>query len=684
MTATTSHYETFQTRRKQLLNLLERAAPAFSGLLMKAWAETAGQLQARVDSDRFRVMILGEFKRGKSTFINALLQSEVLPADIAPCTAVINEVKWGDSPRAFLHFRQPLPASHGPIPTEARRHIDRHRGGPVPPLDIPVTDLPEFVRIPDPSADQAASVAESPYDRVEVYWPLDLCRNGVEIIDSPGLNEHHTRTKTTRDYLAHIDAVVFVMSVHALASESELALIDNDLRPSGHEFLFFVCNRFDEIRRKEDRDKIINYAYTKLSDRTRFGREGVFFLSAVDALEGRLNGDAGLVKRSGIGPLERSLERFLVEDRGRVKLLQPCSNLARGLRTALAEVIPTQRRLLDEDMANLRQRLDQVRPQLDQATRKREQVLRQVDAARMRVQDAVRREAERFFSELSHDVPLWVRKMETRPLRPIFWPSKGQVDELSQEVVARLQPAIEESLEQWRRTTLRRLLDQQMAELTESLDASLEPFLDYLQGVKARLSGGLTAAAASTSLGTGSLERVLTSGAGGALLGAGLVVASATGIGHVVAASGVAAVVTGVATQVGATLLSVALNPLFLVPAVVGVVALHRHRGAALTEQVKMQTATAVAEQLRTQAGAHAAALAEEVYNQTAPLAQAIADGLDLELTTVREQVEAVVRHKEQGEAEIQRQRQALGRHEEVVRSLDGELNELVFALGNR
>ena len=74
--------------------------------------------------------------------------------------------------------------------------------------DIPVTDLAEFVKIPDPSADQAASVAESPYDWVEVFWPLELCRNGVEIIDSPGLNEHHTRTKTTRDYLAHIDAVV--------------------------------------------------------------------------------------------------------------------------------------------------------------------------------------------------------------------------------------------------------------------------------------------------------------------------------------------------------------------------------------------------------------------------------------------------------------------------------------------
>src|SRR5262249_62126457 len=118
-------------------------------------------------------------------------------------------------------------------PTPPRLHLGG-AGKPPPPMVVPVTDLNDYVVIPDPGKDQAESVATTPYDRVEIFWPLPLCDNGVEIIDSPGLNEHQTRTRTTKDYLAQIDAVVFVLSVHALASESELAVVDHDVRAAGH------------------------------------------------------------------------------------------------------------------------------------------------------------------------------------------------------------------------------------------------------------------------------------------------------------------------------------------------------------------------------------------------------------------------------------------------------------------
>jgi septin family protein len=57
----------------------------------------------RLDADTFRLMIVGEFKRGKSTLINAMLGDNVLPAKVAPCTGLITEVKWGDEPSAVLH-----------------------------------------------------------------------------------------------------------------------------------------------------------------------------------------------------------------------------------------------------------------------------------------------------------------------------------------------------------------------------------------------------------------------------------------------------------------------------------------------------------------------------------------------------------------------------------------------------
>jgi hypothetical protein len=66
----------------------------------------------------------------------------------------------------------------------------------------------------------------------------------------PGLNEHGTRTRVTMDYLLTVDAVLFVVSCQALGSKSEMDAIDQNVRGAGHEDVFFICNRFDEIRER--------------------------------------------------------------------------------------------------------------------------------------------------------------------------------------------------------------------------------------------------------------------------------------------------------------------------------------------------------------------------------------------------------------------------------------------------
>jgi ribosome biogenesis GTPase A len=139
-------------------------------------------LQSIVQSTNFKVMILGEFKRGKSTFINALLGEEILPAFATPCTAIINEVKWGERQRAVLHFNQ--------VDGQEKKE----------PKEIPVDEIEEYVVIKE-DVDQSQAINESPYEKLELFWPLELCKDRVEIIDSPGLNEHKTRQQVTESYL---------------------------------------------------------------------------------------------------------------------------------------------------------------------------------------------------------------------------------------------------------------------------------------------------------------------------------------------------------------------------------------------------------------------------------------------------------------------------------------------------
>ena len=99
-------FKKFTADREKLQGIYSRASSLLSALDLKTEAETLKGNQDSLSSDTFKVLVVGEFKRGKSTFINALLGEEVLPAFSIPCTAVINEIKYSEEKKAILHFVQ--------------------------------------------------------------------------------------------------------------------------------------------------------------------------------------------------------------------------------------------------------------------------------------------------------------------------------------------------------------------------------------------------------------------------------------------------------------------------------------------------------------------------------------------------------------------------------------------------
>ena len=60
--------------------------------------------RARVAEDRFNLVVLGEFKRGKSTLINALLRRNVLPTGVVPLTSVVTTIAAGEDDRLRIYF----------------------------------------------------------------------------------------------------------------------------------------------------------------------------------------------------------------------------------------------------------------------------------------------------------------------------------------------------------------------------------------------------------------------------------------------------------------------------------------------------------------------------------------------------------------------------------------------------
>ena len=70
-----------------------------------ALMEEIRQEQELIRTRKFRVAVVGEFKRGKSSFINALLGREILPVDALPTTATLNRITYGALPRAYLRYK---------------------------------------------------------------------------------------------------------------------------------------------------------------------------------------------------------------------------------------------------------------------------------------------------------------------------------------------------------------------------------------------------------------------------------------------------------------------------------------------------------------------------------------------------------------------------------------------------
>ena len=102
------NYAPYKAKQDKLNELLRRACDALAPLGVEHFSKSLESLRAKTENDSFKIQIVGNFKNGKSTFINSFLGEEILPAYALPCTAVINEVKYGAEKRAVLHFREQL------------------------------------------------------------------------------------------------------------------------------------------------------------------------------------------------------------------------------------------------------------------------------------------------------------------------------------------------------------------------------------------------------------------------------------------------------------------------------------------------------------------------------------------------------------------------------------------------
>jgi Dynamin family len=159
--------------------------------------QDANSLAERLAEGRFYVACIGQFKRGKSTLLNALLDDRILPTGVVPITTVPTVVRYGKTRTARVRFQ----------------------GGAW--TDIVPEKLMEYVS-EEHNPENAKGVTG-----VEVFCPSPLLAEGMCFVDTPGLGSVFSgNTATTQAFLPHIDAAIVVVGADPPIAGEELTLVD--------------------------------------------------------------------------------------------------------------------------------------------------------------------------------------------------------------------------------------------------------------------------------------------------------------------------------------------------------------------------------------------------------------------------------------------------------------------------
>lgn len=660
----------FRVQRERLGGMLCNASEVTKDLNMSAASDNLDKLSKKVNNDSFKIQVIGSFSNGKSTFINSLLEEAVLPAYYLPTTAVINEVKYGEKKEAILYFRNPLPEQ---LPTsispKALAHMQKHNMKDVPPLHIDYNELEEYVVIPM-DEDAKEMLLESPYKKVELFWPLDLLKEGVEIIDSPGLEDDDTRTRVTMDYLAKADAILFVLRADQLCSRSEMDFIKNNLHEYGFTDPFFIVNRFDLIPENQ-RDAVMRFAKMKLSE---FSTNEIFYVSAQQALDGETQGNAALYEKSRMGLLTNKLSEFLTKDKGKIKLSQPARELKKILNNeALYKVIPNQRAMLDSSLDEVRVRYDAAKPKLEMLKTKKEQLISKLKLKIEQSKHEFIRASNSNYLSVAEMIPGWINTFQPKNKFSVI-PTKSKATIVVSEITDYVVGKLETQQKEWKKSVLQPLVEERSQYIFESAEQDLTNLYAEIDSLNVSISGQHD-----VDPNTVPLWQRFAAGAGGLLLGdIGLAFS-----GGVNGFSKDLAKVAGLEIGAGALLYFIgALNPFTLVAILLtSIITTWKASSSTAMERTKEMVSDQIVKQLSANADEDSSQKAEAICQKLDDIANSISTAIDVEIGQTEEQVQSIIAEMQRGQASIDARKQVINSCENKITALSTDLDAFTFEL---
>jgi GTP-binding protein EngB required for normal cell division len=291
------------------------------------------ELKDKLQDNVFNLVVLGQFKRGKTTFINALLGSEILPVAVVPLTSIATILKYGETLNITVYFND----------------------GRV--SEIELANLPEYV------TEKGNPRNEKDVREVIITYPSPYLKDGVRLIDTPGVGSvYEHNTDVAYQYLPKSDAALFLISVDQPLSKAELDFL-KDVRAYSNR-IFFLLSKADYFSESDLRESM--EFSTDVLKKAMGSEVRIFPVSARLALEGKISGAEDLVVKSRLPQFSEVLNSFLMEEKGKILIISVANNLLR--------LISQARFALELEMKSLFTPLEELKEKIKMFEKKEKEV----------------------------------------------------------------------------------------------------------------------------------------------------------------------------------------------------------------------------------------------------------------------------------------------------------------------
>ena len=372
-------FRVYNAKKAALQQVIGESLALLEELKMSSTHRALLEAFERLEAERFNLVVIGEFSRGKSTFINAMLGRSILPSSKEATTNIISKIVYGNEPQYGLFYKD----GKKQLISEEEFSLIKAQTEEKPEKFAMLKNLFDKLKKWDNHIDF------SNIDYAEIAYPLSFCENNVDVVDTPGTNDLNVgRIEITYKYLRQAEAAILVLTATQPLTRTEKDFLVEQVVGNNIKDIFIVINYKDEVLGAEDR--VIKHVVDNLRDVQDFSKR-IFIVSSKQALLFRRKENGEILKtkallscpetleETGILEFEAALGKYLSEDKGDAKLQKYAGYCCKALREA-EKNIQLQNKRLGHSLDELKEKLFNERPKYVKTKRLSMDIIRALEA----------------------------------------------------------------------------------------------------------------------------------------------------------------------------------------------------------------------------------------------------------------------------------------------------------------